>query len=704
MNKYIRSILLVVIILGFFVSLYFSQLFIKGVDFESSNFVLSKLLIALILVAIIIQMIAHSTRAKKSEILFSTIRENSFRTQFKYMSIGYFFNLLLPFRAGEFIRAYLLGKELSISKAVSFMAIVIERIFDAYIIAFSCFFIGYLYWGNNLFKTSFFLLAFWILITAVVLSVFILILYLQGKTTLKLIYKITDLFNDQIKDKSRLLMWSIIFGIHTIFNRLDYIKYLLLTLVMWFFYITSTFFLVFYFDKTQFLGKIILSMGSYVSVSFPSGPGYLGSYHYYFSQIAKEVTNNFETINILPIISWFVLMIPISLVGLFSVIILRRKVMTIKNKENDEFRYMKNKLYREEDISKELSGFLDAFFSCSEVTKIVHDQELKNKFKLVKSFRGGSNASTILVWEGKNLVVKKITLPQYSDKLKDQYEWLKKRQGKKNIPTVLKEEISSDYYSFNMEYKESYDTFFDYIHTEKIEKSKKILDLVLDFVYDEIYILGRRKYSNKEILTYIKKKIIDKVSDTKSINSKINELSNYDTLVINGDNYQNLNRIIKSIKNNKQVMDSLSGFYKTPIHGDLTVDNIIVDRKNVDFLLLDPNNENQIEDPIVDIGKMFQSLHSGYEFLIQMETIKIDNNYINFEENISAKYTELFNHFNTKVKKRLGCEEYKKIFFHEAVHYCRMLTYKAKINPETAPAFYAVAVKLLNQFYNQYEK
>ena len=41
---------------------------------------------------------------------------------------------------------------------------------------------------------------------------------------------------------------------------------------------------------------------------------------------------------------------------------------------------------------------------------------------------------------------------------------------------------------------------------------------------------------------------------------------------------------------------------------------------------------------IVDYGKLYQSVHSGYEFLCQIKTITVKRNIITFDENISYKY------------------------------------------------------------------
>ena len=160
--------------------------------------------------------------------------------------------------------------------------------------------------------------------------------------------------------------------------------------------------------------------------------------------------------------------------------------------------------------------------------------------------------------------------------------------------------------------------------------------------------------------------------------------------------------IIEKIRKNKKAMNDLSCYQESPIHGDLTIDNLIVSPEG-DFMLIDPNDENQVSTPAVDFGKMYQSLHSGYEFLIQLDHCTVSGHEITFEESKSQKYEELFKRLDTSLKKKLSPKDHRVILFHEAVHYCRMLTYRASIDQTTVAVYYATAVKLFNEFQGQYE-
>ena len=60
-----------------------------------------------------------------------------FGSAFRATSIGIGANMVLPARAGEFLRAYVIGRSTGISKAAAFATLVVERIFDGFTILLS---------------------------------------------------------------------------------------------------------------------------------------------------------------------------------------------------------------------------------------------------------------------------------------------------------------------------------------------------------------------------------------------------------------------------------------------------------------------------------------------------------------------------------------------------------------------------------------
>jgi len=69
-------------------------------------------------------------RAERWKYLLAPIKAFHFRDLVPATMIGFMANNILPARAGEFIRAYMIGKKERISKTASFATIVIERVCD----------------------------------------------------------------------------------------------------------------------------------------------------------------------------------------------------------------------------------------------------------------------------------------------------------------------------------------------------------------------------------------------------------------------------------------------------------------------------------------------------------------------------------------------------------------------------------------------
>lgn len=69
-------------------------------------------------------------RAVRWHFLLRSIKPIPSSALFRTVVIGYMANDILPFRAGELVRAYILGAQENVSKAATLVTIVVERVFD----------------------------------------------------------------------------------------------------------------------------------------------------------------------------------------------------------------------------------------------------------------------------------------------------------------------------------------------------------------------------------------------------------------------------------------------------------------------------------------------------------------------------------------------------------------------------------------------
>jgi len=649
------------------------------------------------------QVLAHLLRARNAQRLLSVVRPAGFTPLFSGLSIGFLFNAVLPFRLGELVRAHLTGKEVSVSRSVVLLTILFERAVDGAILALFALAVWLLHGGTGPEQLGTLMrLATAVCVTATLVAGLVYLFSRQDKRLLRLVRGATAIFNDRIRDRLRFVSWSVIYGMHVIFRGARLGRYVATSVGMWLLYLASMLTLVHDFaPDSSPAAKLAVAVSSYLSVSVPSGPGFLGTYHFYFSELARGLLQMSGVPLGLSFVSWSVLILPFVLVGVGFLFFRRRGPRAQQAAPSLE--RMRNKLHRDSDVSQEFSHFLDEYFSGEAIPHVLSTREMRGDFRMVKTFKGGSNASTLLVLEGERLVVKKITLAPHADKLKAQYDWLNRYSHLKHLPKTVGEVHGSDAYSFDLEFREQYVPFFDYLHSESLERSRRVLDGVLDFMYGHIYELGERTHSPGELDSYLRGKVLDKVRDAAALSPILASLMEAPQLTINGRRYEGLHASVARLKANPRALQELATVYRTPIHGDLTVDNIIVSRVDGDFLVLDPNNENAISDPVVDFGKLYQSLHSGYEFLVQLTHVRVEGSTLEFEDSLSARYAELFEHLRARLAERLPPELLRTVLFHEAVHYCRMLTYRARINPATLPAFFAIAVKLFNEFNAQYQ-
>lgn len=175
----------------------------------------------------------------------------------------------------------------------------------------------------------------------------------------------------------------------------------------------------------------------------------------------------------------------------------------------------------------------------------------------------------------------------------------------------------------------------------------------------------------------------------------------YDKIIINGKEYKNLQNFKKYL-----TYDYLYEVFKndtySDIHGDLTIENIIC-MPNNSYYLIDPNTGNIHESANLDYAKLLQSLHGCYEFLMNITDINISENVINYLNTQSSSYKNIYERYKNYLLKNFSKEQVKSIYFHEIVHWIRLLPYKIKKDERMAVLFYCGFIIVLNDIVNKFE-
>ena len=109
---------------------FFLYLSLKNVDLRETGRTLASVKYAWFLVMLVLNALVLWLRAVRWRILLLPVKPVPSMRLLSPMCIGFMANFIFPARAGEFIRAYLVGKKEGISKSSAFATVVVERLFD----------------------------------------------------------------------------------------------------------------------------------------------------------------------------------------------------------------------------------------------------------------------------------------------------------------------------------------------------------------------------------------------------------------------------------------------------------------------------------------------------------------------------------------------------------------------------------------------
>jgi len=268
-NRSIKFILGVLIsIIGLYYAFRQINFWELWVSLKNVNFVL-------ITIAIVILLLSNVIRAWRWQILVKPINDVSFEPAFSSIMIGYFGNSVLPFRMGEFLRAYVVADKTSLTASTAFGTIVIERILDFIGLSAVILLIMTVYPLKTIGGS--------IIIGVIVLSLtaFIFIFLFSGfKSTLLVKIEKLSLLRFGLLRKILLFIKNILDGATTIraTNKLGII--LLYTLIIWIMYYCSTYLATIATGiELEWFEIGVLLISTTLAISIPAAPGYVGTYH-----------------------------------------------------------------------------------------------------------------------------------------------------------------------------------------------------------------------------------------------------------------------------------------------------------------------------------------------------------------------------------------------------------------------------------------
>ena len=350
-------------------------------------------------------------------------------------------------------------------------------------------------------------------------------------------------------------------------------------------------------------------------------------------------------------------------------------------KEHSEYDFFLASIFAEDD--QRVSGFgLNAIEDA-----VVH-----------RIFQGGSGAITALVESDTKLMIRKFAIGDLMGKLEQQVEWLDQHHAELPLVEIVGERVDKAFYRYDMPYSPSANDFYDMIHTAPIEQSSVVLTDVITTI-NAFHVKTAHGMADTEVLDrYCAQKVLKNVD---TVLGFISELIPGERYRLNGSDYSlsDWHRIqdvdwLRSQMRDRQV---------SQIHGDLTIENIIVDPTHPHgWYLIDPNPGNIFDSPFIDWAKLRQSLHLGYEGLNKAATCTLNGNELSIALTRSHAYDQLNDLFETVLANLIGPQSHQEVRFHELVNYLRLTPYKIRQSPSKGLTFFACTSILLASYLRDY--
>lgn len=623
--------------------------------------------------ALVFILAGHSLRCSRWKNMLLVYEEVPPSRLLSSMSLGYFTDMLLPFHAGDLVRAVVCGKKLKNKTSFALATIIIDRLLDVHIVTL-IYLIFYLT-GHGFLMPS----AIIYIILTVVLTLLIFWSVTFNRPLKKSVLACSSVFNKDIQLWIMSFFWAFRCTVKGIINKENKLKLMFKTLAMWLCYLSSYF----------FLAKVLRD--DTLAHCFDR-----------FFSLKRSNSILFLLPNMKLSDKTDLLYIAFNLVTAFFLVGLSFSLSKLHKRNEDR---LKAELIVPYSSDNNRLDFLTIYFSdIRERENIRLFLNLNRGVNIIRNCSAGSNATTLLCIKDGRMIFRKYALGKDATKLNEQVKWLKDNSYRISVTDILGMEYDEKICCYDMPYLNDSVSFFDYIHSSTSEASWEILKKVLDDLECMYSSSSAGKADPALIKEYVSVKVLGNLRKITEA-GKLKSILSYDEIIINGKKYKNLNCFTDMLMSEKFWTDAFRNDYYSTIHGDLTIENIICNRNYPKgYYLIDPNDGNIHNSPNLDYAKLLQSLHGGYEFLMKTHNINVSGNELSFNMIRSSSYDKLYKYMREYMISSFPPERVRSIFLHEIIHWFRLMPYKINNDSERVLLFYAGMIVVINDILNEDQK
>lgn len=625
--------------------------------------------------SILLLLVGHAFRLLRWE-QFVRIYERPQRgTMLRGMAGGYAINTILPLHLGDVFRAVFVGRRMKSGVGFALATVIMDRFLDVWFVALGFGAFVLLGQGGESARAA----ARYYLLFAVLLAVALVVVVVLRDGIKRICLTVCGIFNDTLKLDGMVFCWSMINTFKDL-RRINLVRLGLNTVLMW----------------AAYLGSYTALAASMTAAGQPMG--LVDVFDALFGQSAGDlrvvlpggVLDGAPAAACAGMIAWY--LVPLVLMWLATR--LPEKVRGAVNQATAAAPAGESYLnLLPQADPQDRAVFLSQYFGLQNKTWVDRFLQMNQDITILQDFSAGSNATTMLCMDKTRTFYRKYAFGADGQKLAEQLHWLRAQQDKLPLCDILRAEQDGDCCWYDMTYEPQAVGMFRYLHSNPVEKSAAVLRQVLATLEEKLYCPTAVPPDPEKIRQYIAKKVDGNLQKLREART-LHDLMEYPTVWINGKEYKNLNQLDWLFAH-----DRLQGLFAADpvgtIHGDLTIENIICRTDDKGWYLIDPNTGNLHESPFLDYGKLLQSLHGGYEFMMMTPRVTVQGSHIDFALTRSAAYDALFADLMADLGRRYP-DQLDSILMHEVIHWLRLMPYKLSKDRKRAAMFYAGLVTVAN--------
>lgn len=611
----------------------------------------------------------HIFKIQRWRLLISLYEIPSFGNLLEALSLGHCLNAILPVRMGDIVSVYVSGRKLKNGCSFSFATILVNMYIDFLSVSFMFLGLSLIGKGGHQLQV---ITRWYILLLTIVIPLTIICICFR-RSIKKMISLAARIFNERIEFRILYITYLTIASVKDIAKKINKKSFLLYTAGMWCCYVSSY---IIFAEMIQRMG-----FGYTTSDVFTLLFSGLGFYH--------------MEADMIPIWAVYILA-PFLLCLVWA-------ICTEKKEKNANGRFILPQMSKSDRLA-----FLRTYYKNDDKSHLQAYLDINEDVAVVEDSSAGSNASTVLVLKDGKMYFRKYAFDEDAKKLTEQIAWIEEHQSDIPLPVITGKRCEDTFSTYDMPSYAGIEGLFKYIHIMPPLEGWKVLKQVLMDIDTGLHVKNRRACEMSAVQNYIDTKVVKNLEIIKEKNKYIRSLEKYDAIYVNGKKLRTL-KFYKKMFDVSHLKEIFANDIYADIHGDLTVENIVcltdaseLEAKEFDgkvlpkkYYFIDPNTGNLHDSPFLDYAKLLQSLHGNYEFLMMVTSVSLNKEKVNFMFTKSEAYGVIYRKYQKYLNEHFRQEEVLSIYYHEIIHWLRLIPYKIQKNEKTAVVFYAGLLEVL---------